>query len=104
MFKTNRGLLRHLSFCRRRNVKYNTNSNTTNNSSNNIPTDNDNSDSHDSNGNGDHETCFWNEDRGTVFEKDLPNSFERIVHWKRNLFIMSSGAAGGKYIEEVTAF
>ena len=51
MFKTNRGLLQHLSFCRRRNREY-VNSDTVINDSNNIAADNDNSDCHDSNGNG----------------------------------------------------
>ena len=45
---------------------------------------------------------FWNDVRGTVFEKDLNDAYEKIVHWKRNLFMMSCGAAGKKYIEEIT--
>ena len=45
---------------------------------------------------------FWNDVRGTVFEKDLNDAYEKIVHWKRNLFKMSCGAAGKKYIEEIT--
>ena len=43
-FKTNRGLQRHLSFCRKIN------------DNNNIAATSDKSDSHDSNGNGDYET------------------------------------------------
>ena len=69
-FKTNRGLLQHLSFCRRRNRKYNINSDTVINDSNNIAADND-SDCHDANGNQDHETYFWNKVRGAVLEKAL---------------------------------
>ena len=67
--------------------------------------DNDNSTSHNSNEDGDYETYFWNEVRETLFEKDLTDASkdEKIVHWKRNLFIMPSGAAGKKYIEEITA-
>ena len=65
--------------------------------------DNDNSTSHNSSEDGDHETYFWNEVRETLFEKDLTDAYEKIVHWKRNLFIMPSGAAGKKYIEEITA-
>ena len=56
--------------------------NTVINDSNNIAADNDNSDSHDSNGNGDHETYFWNEVRGTEFEKDLADAYEEIVQWE----------------------
>ena len=29
-------------------------------------------------------------------------TYEKFVHWKRNLFMMPSGAAGKKYIEEIT--
>ena len=39
---------------------------------------------------------------GTVFKKDLKDAYEKIAHCKRNLFIMPSGAAGEKYIEEIT--
>ena len=103
VFKTNGGLLQYLSFCRKRNREYNINSNTAINDSNNMAADNDNSTSHNSNGDGDHETYFWNEVRETLFEKDLTDAYEKIVHWKRNLFIMPSRAAGKKYIEEITA-
>ena len=99
---TNRGLLQHLSFCRKRNRENNINSNTAINDSNNIAATNDKSESHDSNGNGDYETYFWNDVRGTVFEKDSNDANEKIVHWKRNLFMMPSGAVGKKYIEEIT--
>ena len=72
------------------------------NDTNNIAADNDNSDCHDSNGNGDYKTYFWKKIRGTVFEKDLADAFENIVHWKRNLFMMASGTAGKTYMEEIT--
>ena len=54
--------------------------------------DNDNSDSHNSIGNGDHETYFWNEVSGTVFEKYLNDAYEKMVLWKRNLLMMPSAA------------
>ena len=63
--------------------------------SNNIEADNDNSDSYDSSGNGDQENYFWNKVRGTIFEKHLADAYEKIAHWKRNLSMMRSGAAGG---------
>ena len=72
------------------------------NVSNNTEADNANSDSHDSNGNGDHIIYFWNKVRGTVFVKHLADAYEKIAHWKRNLSVMPSGAVGGKYIKEVT--
>ena len=101
-FKTNRALLQHLSFCRKRNTENTINSNTAINDSNNIAATSDQSDSHDFNGNGDYKTFFWNDIRGTVFEKDLTDPYKKIVHWKRNLFMMPSGVAGKKYIDEVT--
>ena len=91
-----------MSFCRKRNKENNINSNTAINDSSNIAATNDKSDSHDSNGNRDYETYFWSDVRGTVFEKDLNDAYEKIVHWKRNLFMMPSGAVGKKYIEEIT--
>ena len=60
------------------------------------------SDSHNSNENGDCETYFWNDVRGTVFKKDLTDAYEKMVQWKRNLLMMPSGATGKKYIEETT--
>ena len=72
------------------------------NDSNNIAATSGKSDSHDPSGNGDYETYFWNDVRGAVFEKDLTDAYEKIVHWKRNLFMMPSGVAGKKYIDEVT--
>ena len=101
-FKTKRGLLQRLSFCRKRNRENKINSNTAINDSNNKAAANDESDSHDSNGNGDYETYFWNDVRETVFEKDFSDAYEKIVHWKRNLFMIPSGAVGKKCIEEIT--
>lgn len=72
------------------------------NVSNNTEADNSNSDSHNSHGNGNHITYFWNKVRGTVFVKHLADAYEKIAHWKRNLSVMPSGAVGGKYIKEVT--
>ena len=103
-FKTNTVLLQHPSLCRRRIREYNINSNNAINDNNNIAADNDNSNRHESSGNGSHETYFWNEVRGAVFEKCLTNVYEKVVHWKRNLFMMASGAVGKKYINEITRF
>ena len=57
-FKTNRGLLQHLSFRRKRNRENTINSNTAINDSNNIAATSDKSKGHNSNGNGDYETYF----------------------------------------------
>ena len=34
------------------------------------------------------------------YEKNIEN--EKIVHWKKNLFMLPSGAAGKRYVKEVT--
>ena len=39
---------------------------------------------------------------GSTLEKDLNNAYEKIVHWKKNLFMLPSGAAEKSYVEEVT--
>ena len=39
---------------------------------------------------------------GSTFEKDFNNAYEKIVHWNKNLFMLPSGAAGKRYVEEVT--
>ena len=102
-FKTNRRLLQHLSFCRMKGRENSINDNTATNDSNNKAVANDKSDNHESNGNRVYETYIWNDVRGTVFEKHLNDAYEKIVHWKRNLFMMPSGAAVKKYIEEITS-
>ena len=91
----------NISFCRRRNREYNINSNNAINDSNNIAADNDNSDSHDSNGNGYHETYsyFWNEFPGIVFDKNLTDAYEKVIHQKQNLLMMPKGAAGKSNIK-----
>ena len=101
-FKTNRGLLQHLSFCRKRNRENNINSNTAIDGSNSRDAANDKSDSHNSNRNGGYKRYFWNDVRGTVFKKNLNDAYEKMAYWKQNLFMMPSGAAGKKYIEEIT--
>ena len=42
---------------------------------------------------------WWQE---VTIEKDLNNGNEKIVRWKKNLFMLPSGAAGKRYVEEVT--
>ena len=108
-FRTNRGLLQHLNFCRRRNRQEGDNLN------GNIPTNNINhnnfnevveisnaTNSCQNNQNENQEYSYWNNVAGTQFANELNNTYEKIVHWKRNLFMLPSGAAGKNYIEEVT--
>ena len=43
------------------------------------------------------EHFYWNDVSGTQFANELNNSYENIVHWKRNLFMLPSGGAGTKW-------
>ena len=100
-FRTNRGLL-HLNFCWQRNI------NEGNNLIGNIQTSNikhDNlnnnevfeisnaSNSCRNNQNKNWEYFYWNDVAGTQFANELDNSYENIVHWKRNLFMLPNGVA-----------
>ena len=101
-FLTNRGLLQHLNVCRTRNMTNNSNqAMTTTNDDNNDNTSNSNN----SNGNDipdkieSQEKFYWNLVARSTFEKDLNNAYEKIVHWKKNFFMLPSGAAGKRYVE-----
>ena len=44
----------------------------------------------------------WDLVGGSTFIKGLNNACQKIVCWKKNLFMLPSGAAGERYVEEVT--
>ena len=48
------------------------------------------------------EQFFWGEVRGSVIEADINHCYEKIVHWKKNLFLLPNGSTGKSYIREVT--
>ena len=98
-FKTDRGLLHHLSFCRKRNREYNVNSDTVINDNSNqrimtIVT------ARTTRKRGS-QNLLLERSRWNSIEKDLADTYEKIV-WKRNLFTMPSSETGEKYIEEIT--
>ena len=92
-FRTNRGLLQHLNFCRRRN----NDGHHTNEPAVAITTDN--SDRHHDQ---DQESFYWNEIPGSRFEVLINDAYEKITQWRRNLFLLPTGSSGKKYIEETT--
>ena len=47
-------------------------------------------------------TYNWGKFDDTTYENNLVFVYERIVFWKRNLFVLPKGNAGEKYIEETT--
>ncbi len=48
------------------------------------------------------ETFWWSETRGSDLEKNAMEIYDKIVFWKRNLFMLPNGASGKAYIRETT--
>ena len=51
---------------------------------------------------GDHERFSRNEVAGSRFEALIHDAYEKIIQWKRNIFMLPTGASGKKYIDETT--
>ena len=92
-FRTNGGLLQHLNFCQQRNIhegdnlneKIQTNNiNRDNLNSNEVVEINNATNSCQNNQNEHREHFYWNNVSHTQFANELNNSYENIVHWKRN--------------------
>ena len=47
-------------------------------------------------------TFLWNKVDGNTFTNDLNQAYDRIVFWKKNMFLLPTGAAGKKFIAELT--
>ena len=91
-FRTNRGLLQHLHTCRQRN---NINGLTNNNDSM----------ANDEGRNQEQiepETFHWNTIPGRVYQRNLEEAYEQIVYWRKNVFMLPTGAAGKKCIDETS--
>ena len=48
------------------------------------------------------ENFYWGEVKGSEITNMINTSYEKIVFWRRNLFMLPNGAAGKKFIREVT--
>ena len=44
----------------------------------------------------------WGNYGDKVFEKNLSDAYEQIVYWRKNLFMLPTGKAGKRYINETT--
>ena len=44
---------------------------------------------------------YWNKVRGSIYKKDLNEADEQIVHWRKNIFMVPSGAADKKSINKI---
>ena len=51
---------------------------------------------------GEAEKFWWGEKRGSEVEKDLVDIYEKIVFWRRNLFMLPNGSSGKAFIRETT--
>ena len=48
------------------------------------------------------EKFYWNTVPGSVYQKDLEEVYEQIVYWRKNAFMVPTGASGRKFINEIT--
>ena len=48
------------------------------------------------------ESFYWGEIKGSEFQKLIDSSYEKVVYWKKNLFMLPSGGTGKSFIREVT--
>ena len=89
-FKTYRGLLQHLKFCSKKKQNEFDNVSSELIVSLNEPVVNN------------HTANFkWNDVDGLMFENLLNDIYGKIVYWRKNLFLLPTGAAGKKYIREL---
>jgi len=93
-FRTNRGLLQHLNTCRRRYLEVNALQ--VNDAANLIEQDDDNVIEPV------REKYYWKEIPASIFESDVNYAYEKIVYWRKNLFMVPTGGAGKRFINELT--
>ena len=48
------------------------------------------------------EPFYWNEKPGTLFVNELNNAYEKIVYWRKNLFLPPTRATGKCFVNEMT--
>ena len=96
-FRTNRGLSQHLGSCQSKNIN-STVSDTVTTTDENTLLDNQ------SFGNikTPEERDKWGRYDSYQFEENLSLVYEKIVYWKKNLFLLPSGRTGKQFIEETT--
>ena len=90
--RTNRGLLQHLNFCRRGNSDLQQTV---------FKPEVWNNHGYDEGYNdGGQERFCWNEVAGSRFDALIHDAYERIIQWKRNIFMLPTSASGKRYIDE----
>ena len=48
------------------------------------------------------EKLYWREVPGSIFERDIQHVYDKIVYWRKNIFMVPSGKDGKKNIKEIT--
>ena len=94
-FTTNKGLLLHLNACRKKQEQQNQQ----------LEANNDQENTHrlqDMSREPVNEPFYWNEKPGKTFVNELNNAYDKIVYWRKNLFLLLTGAAGESFINEMT--
>ena len=49
-----------------------------------------------------HEDFYWNTVPGRIHQKDLEEAYNRIAYWRKNIFMVLTGDAGKKFIDEIS--
>ena len=94
-FTTNRGLLVHLNVCRRKQEQQNQQLEENDNQVNthrlqDMPREPVN------------EIFYWNKKPGTTFINELNNAYDKIVYWRKKLFLFPIGGAEKSFINKMT--
>ena len=92
-FCTNRGLLQHVNTCHRRTANLNARHNNTSDEK----IDNKVQELEQQ-----HEDFYRNAVPGRVYQKDLEEAYNQIVYWHKNIFMVPTGAAGKKLMDEIS--
>ena len=48
------------------------------------------------------EKLYWGEVKGSIIEQDINESYEKIVFWKNNIFLLPNGGTSKNFIREIT--
>jgi len=96
-FRSKRGLNQHMRSCSTKTIDVNEVENENNVS---VPTDESNR--IDEINDDTASTFVWGIIDGKTFTKNVNNVYEKIVYWKKNLFMLPTGKAGKVYIDEMT--
>ena len=93
-FRTNRGLLQHLNTFRQRDTA-NLNASSNNESD-------ENNDNEVQEPEQQHEDFYWNTVPQRIYQKDLEETYNQVVYWRKNIFMEPTGAAGKKFIDGIS--